>query len=65
MISSTVSRASFGMTFSAVFDAAEHLEEDKVWCDKELVWNAKNQMSWYLKRVCLTQSSFWSPAPLM
>jgi len=54
MISSTVSRASFGNVFRSTFDATEHLEEDKEWSSDEHEWKATNQMRWYLKRVCLT-----------
>ncbi|KAH6859112.1 hypothetical protein BKA58DRAFT_473205 [Alternaria rosae] len=50
MISSTVSRASFGSVFRSTFDATEHLQEDKVWSSEELEWKADNQMRWYLKR---------------
>jgi len=58
MISSTVSRASFGNVFRSTFDATEHLQEDKVWSSNELEWKADNQMKWYLKRVCFTATFF-------
>jgi hypothetical protein len=53
MISSTVSRASFGNVFRVTFDATEHSEEDKVWSSNEHERKADNQMSWYLTRVGL------------
>lgn len=51
MITSTVSRASFGVSLKRPFDEDEHIAEDKTWDTDEHVWMAHNQMSWYLKRV--------------
>jgi hypothetical protein len=50
-ITSTVSRASFGIMIQLPWDPVKYLEQDKVWSEDELVWRANNQMSWYLKRV--------------
>ncbi|KAF8853526.1 actin-like ATPase domain-containing protein [Acephala macrosclerotiorum] len=49
-ITSTVSRLSFGLKFSASFDEERHLEADKAWDDEECKWKAENQMQWYLHR---------------
>lgn len=54
IISSTISRASFGNSCTVRFDPTKHFEEDKVWSAKEQEWQADNQMSWYLKRVRFT-----------
>ncbi|KAI1088126.1 actin-like ATPase domain-containing protein [Rostrohypoxylon terebratum] len=50
MITSTISRASFGLGFSTTFDPDKHLEEDKAWSKKEAEWHATNQVHWYLTK---------------
>ncbi|RWA04839.1 hypothetical protein EKO27_g10263 [Xylaria grammica] len=50
MIASTVSRASYGITFRALFDPHQHLEEDKFWDNRMTKWRARHQMKWYLTR---------------
>ncbi|KAH9436291.1 hypothetical protein MCOR02_005195 [Pyricularia oryzae] len=49
-VTSTISRSSIGMEIFRPFDETKHLEEDKFWCDKELCYNAKNQMDWFLHK---------------
>ncbi|KAI0969940.1 hypothetical protein F4678DRAFT_480682 [Xylaria arbuscula] len=49
-ISSTISRASYGTMFNALFDGSRHLEVDKYWDDIDGKWRAGSQMEWYLKR---------------
>ncbi|KAI0883273.1 actin-like ATPase domain-containing protein [Annulohypoxylon maeteangense] len=49
-VTSTISRANFGVEFLAPFEKGKHLEEDRVWDFDEDVWMARNQMHWYLKR---------------
>jgi len=51
-VTSTISRASFGIIYQAPFKKDKHLEEDKAWDADEGIWRARNQMQWYLKRVC-------------
>ncbi|XDG01818.1 hypothetical protein ABKA04_001433 [Annulohypoxylon sp. FPYF3050] len=51
-VTSTISRANFGIDFMAPFQAWKHAEEDKVWDDDEDMWKARNQMHWYLKKGC-------------
>ncbi|KAK3390828.1 hypothetical protein B0H63DRAFT_539285 [Podospora didyma] len=48
-VQSMVSRASYGVTMRETWDATKHEEKDKVWCEDEQVWNAVNQMQWFLK----------------
>ncbi|KAI6613465.1 hypothetical protein MCOR14_011598 [Pyricularia oryzae] len=49
-VTSTISRSSIGMEIFRPFDEDKHLEEDKFWCDKELRYNAKNLMDWFLHK---------------
>ncbi|OLN95475.1 Heat shock 70 kDa protein 12B [Colletotrichum chlorophyti] len=49
-VTSTVSRASYGIKFRDKYDETKHLREDKQWDDDEGCWRAKNQMEWYLRR---------------
>ncbi|KAI0970582.1 hypothetical protein F4678DRAFT_479977 [Xylaria arbuscula] len=49
-ITSTVSRASYGIEYNTVYNPLVHLEEDKIWDDNEEDWKATNQMKWYLRR---------------
>ncbi|KAI0891531.1 actin-like ATPase domain-containing protein [Annulohypoxylon nitens] len=49
-ITSTISRANFGITFWKKFEFGKHPEEDRVWDDTEDEWKARNQMHWYLRR---------------
>jgi len=32
------------------FDSSKHDSKDKVWNDDENIWDARNQMEWYIKR---------------
>lgn len=50
-VTSTISRASYGIQVSEEFDEGKHLEEDKKWDQEEGKWRAKLQMKWYLKKV--------------
>ncbi|TLS21543.1 uncharacterized protein PpBr36_10253 [Pyricularia pennisetigena] len=50
-VTSTISRSSIGTEVSLEFDETKHLEEDKWWCDKELCYNARKQMNWFLYKV--------------
>lgn len=49
-VASTISRASYGHSFSDPFIKGLHLEKDKYWDDLEKRWEAKNQVRWYLTR---------------
>ncbi|KAI1771010.1 actin-like ATPase domain-containing protein [Hypoxylon cercidicola] len=49
-VTSTISRAHFGIMVSDVFDKDKHLEEDRVWDYDEELFRATNQMSWYIKK---------------
>ncbi|GKT84531.1 LOW QUALITY PROTEIN: hsp70 family chaperone [Colletotrichum tofieldiae] len=49
-VTSTVSRASYGVNYRTKFDKKLHIAEDKEWDADEGMWKAKNQMEWYLKR---------------
>ncbi|KAI1092295.1 actin-like ATPase domain-containing protein [Rostrohypoxylon terebratum] len=51
-VTSTISRANFGIDFMAPFDPWKHTEEDRVWDYDEDMWKARNQMHWYLKKGC-------------
>ncbi|OTA67942.1 actin-like ATPase domain-containing protein [Hypoxylon sp. EC38] len=50
IITSTISRANFGIRFRTPFVEGEHLETDKTWDDIEEVWMVDNEMHWYLKK---------------
>ena len=53
-VTSRVSRASYGITYTAKFDPKKgHLEKDKWYCTRECHHKAVNQMQWFLKRVRL------------
>ncbi|KAK3946034.1 hypothetical protein QBC46DRAFT_370658 [Diplogelasinospora grovesii] len=56
MVTSTVSRASYGIQFKTPFDALRHLEKDKRWDEHEGRWEVTNQMNWYLKRGEMTSN---------
>ncbi|KAI1451648.1 actin-like ATPase domain-containing protein [Annulohypoxylon moriforme] len=49
-VTSTISRAHFGVDYWEEFIPGYHLEEDRVWDSTEDVWKANNQMHWYLKK---------------
>ncbi|KAJ2997102.1 hypothetical protein NUW58_g769 [Xylaria curta] len=49
-IESTISRASYGITYMTRFEPLKHLEEDKKWNEHEAEWSASNQMKWHLQR---------------
>jgi hypothetical protein len=48
---STISRASYGISYRTPFEKGVHLEEDKGYDSDEGIWKAYNQMSWYLRKV--------------
>ncbi len=50
-ITSTIARASFGVSMREAWNGEKHLVEDRCWDEDELKWKAKNQMRWYLKKV--------------
>ncbi|KAI1135666.1 hypothetical protein F5Y05DRAFT_416006 [Hypoxylon sp. FL0543] len=49
-ITSTISRAHFGICYTCPFQEGIHLEEDRVWDIIEERWIARNQMHWYLRK---------------
>ncbi|KAF5516035.1 Heat shock 70 kDa protein 12B [Colletotrichum siamense] len=49
-VTSTVSRSSYGIKYSIVYDPMKHRREDRMWDDLEKKWMATNQMKWYLQR---------------
>ena len=50
-IISTIARASLGIDYATPFKEGEHLEMDKCWNEDEGMYMARNQMSWYLRKV--------------
>ena len=50
-ITSTVCRASFGVSFTTQFIPGKHHPDDKVWYELEGLYGAANQLRWYLKKV--------------
>ena len=52
-MTSTISRVNVGIKYNAEFDEKIHLDEDRKWCEHEGIYRAKNQLQWYLKRVCI------------
>lgn len=53
VVTSTIARASYGISFDDIFDNSVHREEDKFYDEDEGIWRARSQMKWYLKKVCL------------
>ncbi|KAF4923441.1 hypothetical protein CGCVW01_v004637 [Colletotrichum viniferum] len=49
-VTSTVSRSSYGIKYTTVFDPMHHNREDQMWDELEGQKMASNQMRWYLKR---------------
>ncbi|KAM6527538.1 hypothetical protein FSOLCH5_003604 [Fusarium solani] len=49
-VTSTICRASYGVTFEDYFDKEKHLEEDKYLDKDDGELMARDQMQWYLKR---------------
>ncbi|KAF4982165.1 hypothetical protein FZEAL_2142 [Fusarium zealandicum] len=49
-VTSTISRASYGVMFQVEFDESKHLLEDKIWDADEGNWKATNQMRWYVTK---------------
>ncbi|KAM6516180.1 hypothetical protein FALCPG4_014371 [Fusarium falciforme] len=49
-ITSTVSRASYGVWHRTTFDPEVHLQQGKVWDETSHEWEAGNRMTWYLKK---------------
>jgi len=49
-VSSRISRLNYGVITQENFIEGKHIELDKKWSSKELVFKAKNQIHWYLKR---------------
>jgi hypothetical protein len=52
-ITSTISRASFGVEYQTTFVEGVHLEEDKFWDSDRGEHRADNQMKWYVKKVSI------------
>ena len=61
-MTSTVSRANYGIAYKERFDENKHLNEDKYWDEIEGCFMAKHQMQWYLNRV--SSASTLQHAPL-
>jgi hypothetical protein len=61
MVSSMVSRASYGVSFRSPFISNYHCNEDMIWDIHEGLWMASNQMRWYLKRVGTAPKLDWTP----
>lgn len=47
----TVARASLGIVYNEYFNAELHSEDDKYWDDNEGRWFARDQMTWFLRKV--------------
>ncbi|KAK3936893.1 hypothetical protein QBC46DRAFT_357106 [Diplogelasinospora grovesii] len=50
MVTSTISRANYGVGRMSRFEEGVHLDEDKIWHPVMGEWRADNQMQWYLKK---------------
>ncbi|XXH01907.1 hypothetical protein Hte_008269 [Hypoxylon texense] len=50
MVTSTISRAHFGIIYMTKFQEGEHLEEDREWDIFKEEWAASNQTSWFIKK---------------
>ncbi|KAF4434909.1 actin-like ATPase domain-containing [Fusarium acutatum] len=56
-VTSTISRAHYGVTYDAPCEEGKHLEEGKVWDSDQGEYRAENQMEWYLKKGdCVSKS---------
>ncbi|KAI8655978.1 hypothetical protein NCS55_01251700 [Fusarium keratoplasticum] len=49
-VTSTISRARYGMSHAVPFDPKLHLQQDKIWNETAHEWMADNQVTWYLKK---------------
>ncbi|KAI0857724.1 actin-like ATPase domain-containing protein [Xylaria cubensis] len=49
-IVSTIARQSLGIVFNTQFEKGTHLKCDKFWDEVQEIWQARNQMSWYLEK---------------
>ncbi|KAK3398281.1 hypothetical protein B0T20DRAFT_498078 [Sordaria brevicollis] len=47
-VEARISRASYGIGVSRVWDPTKHLDKDRYWCYLKEKWLAKNQMEWFL-----------------
>jgi len=61
-VSSRISRLNYGTTYNANFKEGIHDKLDKIWDRKELVFDAKDQLDWYLKRVSTWPTEYYSTA---
>ena len=52
-IVSTIARVSLGVDFHEEFEEHRHKKRDRFWDDSEGKYFARDQMSWYLRKVCL------------
>ncbi|KAK1783177.1 hypothetical protein QBC45DRAFT_466942 [Copromyces sp. CBS 386.78] len=48
-VDARISRASYGVKMLDRWDPRMHKEVDKTWCDVQQVWQAKDQMDWFLR----------------
>ncbi|KAF5607820.1 hsp70 family chaperone [Fusarium pseudoanthophilum] len=56
-VTSTISRAHYGVVYHAKFEEGKHLKKDRYWDEDEGVYRASNQMQWYLKKGdCVSKS---------
>ncbi|EEU41915.1 uncharacterized protein NECHADRAFT_50859 [Fusarium vanettenii 77-13-4] len=49
-VTSTISRASYGVNHRSAFNPKVHLQQDKIWSKTAYAWEADNQIRWYLKK---------------
>lgn len=50
-VTNYISKQSYGVLHNAFFNPAEHSEKDKYKCEYRGVYMARDQFTWYLKRV--------------
>ncbi|CAG7561921.1 unnamed protein product [Fusarium equiseti] len=50
VVTSTISRASYGISYNEHFDEGVHLKKDRYWNDLEEYLEARNQVQWYLTK---------------
>ncbi|KAF5654811.1 hsp70 family chaperone [Fusarium sp. NRRL 25303] len=56
-VTSTISRAHYGVTYHTAFEEGKHLKKDRFWDEDEGEYRAGNQMQWYLKKGdCVSKS---------
>ncbi|KAF5608374.1 hsp70 family chaperone [Fusarium subglutinans] len=56
-VTSTISRAHYGVMYHTPFEEGKHLKKDRFWDEDQGEYRADNQMEWYLKKGdCISKS---------